>query len=37
MFHIADPRDILEGRITDVYFDRAVKILKAKKTSVETG
>jgi nicotinate phosphoribosyltransferase len=31
MFHIADPRDILEGRITDVYFDRAVKILKAKK------
>ena len=31
MFHTAEPKDILEGRITDVYFDRTVKILKAKK------
>ncbi len=30
MFHTAEPKDILEGRITDVYFDRTVKILKAK-------
>ena len=33
MFHIAKPQDILEGKITDVYFDRTVKILKAKKMS----
>jgi nicotinate phosphoribosyltransferase len=31
MFQIADPKDILEGRITDVYFERALKTLKAKK------
>jgi nicotinate phosphoribosyltransferase len=31
MFHIADPRDVLEGRVTDVYFDRALKIMRAKK------
>jgi nicotinate phosphoribosyltransferase len=30
MFHTADPRDILEGRITDVYFERTLKILRAK-------
>ncbi|MDA8078862.1 MAG: nicotinate phosphoribosyltransferase [Nitrospiraceae bacterium] len=30
MFHTADPDDIIRGRITDVYFDRTVKILKAK-------
>jgi len=30
MFHTADPKDILEGRITDVYFDRTLRILKAK-------
>ena len=30
MFHTADPRDILEGRITDVYFERTLQILKAK-------
>jgi nicotinate phosphoribosyltransferase len=30
MFHIADPKDILDGRITDVYFERALAILKAK-------
>ncbi len=33
MFHTAEPKDILEGRITDVYFDRTVKILKAKKVN----
>lgn len=31
MFHTADPREIIEGRITDVYFDRTMKILKARK------
>lgn len=30
MFHLADPRDIKEGKITDVYFERTVKIIKAK-------
>ncbi|MEA3485437.1 MAG: nicotinate phosphoribosyltransferase [Candidatus Aerophobetes bacterium] len=30
MFHISDPRDIKEGKITDVYFDRTVRILKEK-------
>jgi nicotinate phosphoribosyltransferase len=30
MFHVAETRDILEGRITDVYFERALKILKKK-------
>jgi nicotinate phosphoribosyltransferase len=30
MFHTADPKDILEGRITDVYFDRTLRILKAR-------
>ncbi len=33
MFQTAEPKDILEGRITDVYFDRTVKILKAKKVN----
>jgi nicotinate phosphoribosyltransferase len=28
MFHVAETKDIIEGRITDVYFERAVKILK---------
>lgn len=31
MFHTADPREIIAGKITDVYFDRALKILKEKK------
>jgi nicotinate phosphoribosyltransferase len=31
MFHTAEPKEILEGKITDVYFDRTLKILKAKK------
>lgn len=31
MFHTADPEDVLKGKITDVYFDRTMKILQAKK------
>ncbi len=31
MFHTADTKDILDGKITDVYFERTLKILKAKK------
>ncbi|RJQ51227.1 MAG: nicotinate phosphoribosyltransferase [Nitrospiraceae bacterium] len=31
MFHTADPEDILKGKITDVYFERTLRILKAKK------
>lgn len=30
MFHTADPRDILDGRITDVYFERALAVIKAR-------
>ncbi len=30
MFHTADPEDILKGRITDVYFERTLRILKEK-------
>ncbi len=30
MFFTADPKEILEGKITDVYFERTLKILKAK-------
>jgi nicotinate phosphoribosyltransferase len=30
MFHTANPKDIIEGKITDVYFERTVKVLKAK-------
>ncbi|HEX9022090.1 MAG TPA: nicotinate phosphoribosyltransferase [Nitrospirota bacterium] len=30
MFLTADPKEILEGRITDVYFERTLAILKAK-------
>ena len=30
MFLTADPKEILEGKITDVYFERALAILKAK-------
>jgi nicotinate phosphoribosyltransferase len=33
MFLTADPKEILEGRITDVYFDRALAILKAKNVN----
>ncbi|HHN64302.1 MAG TPA: nicotinate phosphoribosyltransferase [Nitrospirae bacterium] len=30
MFHVADPEDILNGKITDVYFERTLRILRAK-------
>ncbi|MGB9715184.1 MAG: nicotinate phosphoribosyltransferase [Thermodesulfovibrionales bacterium] len=30
MFHIANPQEIIEGKITDVYFERSLKILKTK-------
>lgn len=30
MFHIADPKEIIEGKVTDVYFERSLRILKAK-------
>lgn len=30
MFHISDPKDIKDGRVTDVYFSRTLEILKAK-------
>jgi nicotinate phosphoribosyltransferase len=30
MFHTADPKEIIEGKITDVYFERSLRILKAK-------
>jgi hypothetical protein len=31
MFHTANPRDVLRGKIKDVYFERTLKILRAKK------
>lgn len=31
MFHIASSEDIKKGKITDVYFERTLKILKEKK------
>jgi len=31
MFQTAEPKDVLEGRIADVYFERTLAILKAKK------
>ncbi len=31
MFHTAEPEDILDGKITDVYFGRSLRILKARK------
>jgi nicotinate phosphoribosyltransferase len=30
MFLTADPKEILDGKITDVYFERTLKILKAR-------
>ncbi len=30
MFFTADPKDILAGKITDVYFERTLRILKAR-------
>jgi len=31
MFHIADSKDIKDGKMTDVYFVRTMEVLKAKK------
>lgn len=31
MFHIAEEKEILEGKTTDMYFERTLKILKNKK------
>jgi nicotinate phosphoribosyltransferase len=31
LFHIADPKEIKEGKMTDVYFVRTMEVLKAKK------
>jgi nicotinate phosphoribosyltransferase len=31
MFHIADPKEIKEGKLTDIYFVRTMQVLKAKK------
>lgn len=31
MFHIADPKDIKDGKYTDVYFMRTMEVLRAKK------
>lgn len=31
MFFTADPRDVLDGQVTDVYFKRTLEILAAKK------
>jgi nicotinate phosphoribosyltransferase len=30
MFHTADPKDIINGKITDVYFERTLQVLEAK-------
>ena len=30
MFHTANPKDIINGKITDVYFERTIQVLKAK-------
>lgn len=30
MFHTAEPQDIIAGKITDVYFERTLKILREK-------
>ncbi len=35
LFHVANERDILKGRVTDTYFQRTVKILKEKKIDKE--
>jgi nicotinate phosphoribosyltransferase len=33
MFLTADPREILDGKITDVYFERALAVLKARNVN----
>ncbi len=30
-FHVAKPEDVLRGQVTDVYFERSLRILKARK------
>ncbi|MCK9152564.1 nicotinate phosphoribosyltransferase [Methanobacterium alcaliphilum] len=35
MFHIAPEKEILDGKITDVYFERTVQILKEKNIDCE--
>jgi nicotinate phosphoribosyltransferase len=30
MFHIAEEKEIMEGNVTDVYFQRTLEILKNK-------
>jgi len=35
MFHLSNPRDIKEGKITDVYFERTVRIIKEKNIDKE--
>src|SRR3972149_3713456 len=30
MFHISDPKDIKNGRVTDVYFSHTLEVLKAR-------
>jgi nicotinate phosphoribosyltransferase len=30
MFHTANPKDIIDGKITDVYFERTLKVLRVK-------
>ncbi len=32
-FHIAKPGDILKGKVTDVYFERSLRVLKAKRVN----
>lgn len=29
-FHVAKPEDVLSGQVTDVYFERSLRVLKAK-------
>ena len=29
MFHIAEPDEIKAGKVTDVYFERTIQVLKA--------
>ncbi|MGZ3515072.1 MAG: nicotinate phosphoribosyltransferase, partial [Thermodesulfobacteriota bacterium] len=31
MFHTASPKEIREGKLTDIYFVRTMEVLKAKK------
>lgn len=30
MFHVANPKEVIDGKITDVYFERTLRILKSK-------